>query len=76
VATVNRCSKMKHVPNGTAEPLPPARDGVTEWSRRVEAVSAECPMSSLTTEEIRELQGAATYLRNYCEGELVGRNEA
>jgi predicted transcriptional regulator len=75
--TVNRCLKMEHVSNETDESSAPAvREGITEWSRRVETVSAECPMGSLSVEEIRELQGAATYLRNYCEGELVGRNEA
>jgi hypothetical protein len=74
-ATVNRCFKMEHVSNETTEP-PAEREGITEWSRRVETVSAECPISTLTIEEIKELQGAATYLRSYCEGELMRRKQA
>lgn len=51
----------------------PARDGVTTWSRRVQNVSAKCPMDDLTTEQVRELHGAATFLLDYCNGELRRR---
>lgn len=49
------------------------RTGTTEWSSRVQAVSSECPMEDLTDDEVRELLGAATFLRDYCHGELALR---
>lgn len=51
----------------------PPRAGVTTWSRRVQNVSAKCPMDDLTTDEVEELLGAATFLRDYCKGELIRR---
>jgi hypothetical protein len=66
-----------------AEPAEPTRrapthrrEGSTSWSRKVEAVSFHCPMSEFTTEEILELHGAATFLRDYCNGELILRKRA
>jgi hypothetical protein len=52
---------------------PPIRPGINKWSRRVQAVSANCPMSELTDDEVNEILGAATFLRNYCLGELIRR---
>lgn len=64
-------------------PAPPApkpskptpREGISNWSRRVQRVSADCPMSDLTVAEVEELHGAATFLRDYCQGELMRRGE-
>jgi transposase len=52
----------------------PQREGVTTWSRRVQTVSAKCPMDELTPAEIKEIHGAATFLRDYCQGELIRRD--
>jgi len=47
--------------------------GLTEWSRGVQAVSASCPVEELSDEELTDLLGAATYLRDYCRGEQKER---
>ena len=49
------------------------RPGVSTWSRRVQTVSAKVPMGDLTDDEVSELHGAATFLRDYCAGELINR---
>jgi hypothetical protein len=54
---------------------PSARSGGTTWSKRVQTVSLKCPMADLTTEEVEELLGAAKFLRDYCQGELIRRNQ-
>jgi hypothetical protein len=56
-----------------AEPAPAARPGVNEWSRKVQDVSAEIPLHALTDDEVKEVHGAATYLRDYCQQELERR---
>ena len=57
----------------TQVPRKDARIGATTWSRKVQAVSAACPMQDLTPDEVEELLGAATFLRDYCQGELIRR---
>lgn len=47
----------------------------TNWSRRVQRVSAEIHMENLTDEQVREVQGAAGFLLNYCRGELKTRKD-
>lgn len=49
------------------------RTGATTWSRRVQTVSAKCPMADLADDEVSELLGAAEFLANYCRGELITR---
>lgn len=74
--TVDRALR-RSAPNG-APPTPPgpsARPGRNEWARKVETVSATVPMKSLTADEIREIRGAAIYLRDLCTGALVLRKE-
>lgn len=46
----------------------------TEWSRRVQDVSAECPTDALTDGELEEIQGAAAYLYDYMGATLARRN--
>lgn len=52
----------------------PERPGINAWSRRVQAVTAECPISELSDDEVGELLGAATYLAEHCQSELNRRN--
>jgi transposase len=54
----------------------PTRPGVTTWSRRVQNISHKVPMDYLSDEEVKELHGAATFLRDYCQGELIKRSKA
>lgn len=59
------------VPDEPDEPL----TGLTEWSQRVQAVSATCPINRLSDKELNDLQGAATYLRDYCLAEQQRRED-
>jgi hypothetical protein len=53
----------------------PKPSRATTWSRRVQLVSAQCPMSDLTDEQVTWLYGAAVFLRDYCRGELAKRGD-
>lgn len=52
---------------------PTHEDGSTTWSHRVQTVSAECPIETLTDAQVEHLLGAATFLRHYCQGVLITR---
>ena len=70
-----RCRVAAHRAALSSEPAgsTSSRPGVTIWSERVQAVSAQCPMDDLTVEEVIELRGAAQFLFEYTTGELVVR---
>jgi len=50
-----------------------SRPGATNWSQRVQRISADCPMRELDDEQLAELEGAAEYLFAYCKGESIRR---
>lgn len=47
----------------------------SEWSRRVQDVSASVEMESLSDAEVQWLQGSAEFLYHYCRGEMVTREK-
>lgn len=57
-------------PKPAPEPDPSPQ---TKWSRRVQDVSSHIAMENLTDDQVREVQGAAEFLLNYCRGELKTR---
>lgn len=52
---------------------PGERTGATDWSRRIQNISASIPMETLTQDELLELRGAAEFLHNYTKGEQATR---
>jgi len=73
-ATVSRDRAAARLDLPISSDNPPAvRPGVSKWSRRVEAISAQCPVPDLTDDEVRELLGAAVFLARYCQGVLTTR---
>jgi hypothetical protein len=66
---------LQHLRERIAPEGPPSRPGATEWSHIVQRVSASCPIEELTDDEVKELHGAATFLRDYCQGEVMTRGK-
>lgn len=60
------------VPDAAWEPSP-TRDGATDWSRKVQNITAGLPIEGLTDNELAELLGAVEHLHNYIKGERVIR---
>lgn len=54
---------------------PEPRAGVTDWSRRVQDITASLPIDDLTNDELAELLGAVEYLHNYIKGERALRQK-
>ena len=59
-----------------AEAATDERPGASDWSRRVQNISATIPMDDLTEDEVLELGGAAETLHNYTKGELITRGRS
>jgi hypothetical protein len=66
-------SRSNSVTSVTVNDHETERPGANRWSRQVQKISGTCPIDKLTDDELAELHGAATFLRDYCKGEQIRR---